>query len=138
MAERHRPSRTSPRRSWRRRASKSSVYDWARMGQASVNGEVFDWPIENLALGRLGLSTFYRRQRQELDGLIHQYQPDIVHGQGVDLAGYLAVNCGLPSVVTVHGILWEDAKYHTELKRRARGLLTALLLERHTMRRAVN
>ena len=97
----------------------------------------FGWPMADLSLGSLGLSTLFWRQRRQLEGLLQQYRPNIVHGQGVDLAGFLAVRCGLPAVVTVHGIPGEETKYQSDGVSRARAMLTSLLIERFTVRRAV-
>jgi len=96
----------------------------------------FGWQIVDLPLGRLGLTTLYRQQRKQFDELLRQYSPDIVHAQGIDLPGYLAVNGGVPSVVTVHGILGEETKYGPNAVARTRAFLTGVLLEQPTVRRA--
>jgi glycosyltransferase involved in cell wall biosynthesis len=96
----------------------------------------FGWPVENLPLGRMALSTFYRRQRSRLRDLLRRFRPDVVHAQSTDIAGYLAVGCGVPAVVTVHGLLAECARLQTNFQSRARALLAARLTERHTVRRA--
>jgi glycosyltransferase involved in cell wall biosynthesis len=101
---------------------------------SSVEG--FGWPVTDLPLGRMSLSTFYRRQRNQLRDLLKRFRPDIVHAQGADIAGYLAVGCGLPAVVTVHGLLAECAKFQTNVRSRMRAALAARLTERHTVRRA--
>jgi len=98
----------------------------------------FEWPIVELPLGRLGLTTLYRQQRKHFEGLLRRYRPDIVHAQGTDLPGYLAVNSGVPSVVTVHGILGEETKYGADALTRVRSLLTGVLLEYPTVRRATD
>lgn len=108
----------------------------ARDGQSSELDGRFDWPIRDLSHGSLGLSSLFRRQRLELQQLLRAYRPDIVHGQGVDVAGFLAVGCGVPAVVTVHGILGEDAKYKTNMSSRIRAAATGLLVERHSVRKA--
>src|SRR5262245_6211554 len=69
----------------------------------------FNWPIEDLPLERLSLSTLYSRQKARLSTLIQRHRPDIVHAQGTDVAGFVAVGSGIPSVVTVHGLLAECA-----------------------------
>jgi glycosyltransferase involved in cell wall biosynthesis len=98
----------------------------------------FQWPIEDLPLGRFSLSSLYRRQRERLRQLITRHRPHVVHAQGTDIAGFLAVGCGLPSVVTVHGLLGECASYQTNFVMKARAKLTALLTERHSVRRATD
>jgi len=110
----------------------------ARDGQSSEADGRFDWPICDLSHGSLGLSSLFRRQRIELQQLLRRYRPHIVHGQGVDVAGFLAVGCGVPAVVTVHGILGEDAKYKTNVLSRIRAAATGLLVERHSVRKAAD
>src|SRR5262245_51400239 len=67
----------------------------------------FDWPVVDLPLGRMSLSSIYRRQKRRFRELVREFRPDIVHAQGTDIAGYLATGSGIPAVVTVHGLLGE-------------------------------
>jgi glycosyltransferase involved in cell wall biosynthesis len=94
------------------------------------------WLVVDMPLGRFSLSTLYRPQRRRLSDLIERYDPDVVHAQGTDLAGLLAVTCGRPAVVTVHGILGECARFQTDPTNRLRASLAALVTERRTIRRA--
>jgi glycosyltransferase involved in cell wall biosynthesis len=105
---------------------------------ASKCNGTFGWPVVDLPLGRLGLLTLYRRQRREFASLLERYRPDVVHGQGIDLPGFIAAHCGIPSVVTVHGILAEETRYGADLSARLRSCLTGVLLERPTIRRATD
>lgn len=98
----------------------------------------FDWPVVDLHLGRLGLSTLYVRQKRQFDQLVGRYRPDVVHGQESDIAGYLAVGSGLPTVVTVHGILGACARLQSDFVTRSRAMLAAGLTERSTIRRAAD
>ena len=107
-------------------------------GETSQQGNEFAWPIVDLPLGKLSLSTLYRQQTAQLRDLVRRHRPDIIHGQGVDVAGYLAVSSGIPAVVTVHGLLSECAKFETQLKARARAMVTGMLTERRTIRRAAD
>ena len=104
----------------------------------SCQSTQFNWPVADLPLGRLGLTTFYRRQKHRLGELINHFRPDIVHGQGTDIAGFLAVGCGLPAVLTVHGLLGECARFQTDPATKARAVLAAMLTERNTVRRATD
>jgi glycosyltransferase involved in cell wall biosynthesis len=96
----------------------------------------FSWPIEDLQLGRLGLSSLYLRQRRRFRDILERVKPDVVHGQESDIAGYLAVGSGYPAVLTVHGILGECAKLQSDPVVRARSILAAYLTERHSIGRA--
>ena len=96
----------------------------------------FDWPVFDLPLGKFGLSSFYRSQRTRLNQLIHQHRPDVIHAQGVDVEGFLAVRSGVPSVVTVHGVLGACARFKTGVIGIARAAAAARLTEKSTVRRA--
>lgn len=96
----------------------------------------FAWPISDLPLGRMSLSTLYVRQKRRLARLLEQLRPDLVHAHGADVSGYIAIGCGVPTVVTVHGLLAECARYQTNPTSRLRATLAAFVTERHTVRRA--
>ena len=69
--------------------------------------------------------------------MLRRYRPDVVHAQGIDLPGYLAVHGAVPSVVTVHGILGEENEVRCRLEDSRTSIsTTATLLERPTIRRA--
>lgn len=96
------------------------------------------WPVYDLDFSRLSVSTFFYRQRRQLDALLRLHKPDLVHAQGADAAGFLAVNCGYPSIVTIHGILGECAKLQTDAVRRLREKAQAWITERHVVERAAH
>ena len=72
---------------------------------------------------RFGAISLWRKNYQLLKRCLHDIRPHIVHAQGADSYGYLAVKSRYPSVVTFHGIIGIDAKF----KRRF------LDIVRHTM-----
>jgi glycosyltransferase involved in cell wall biosynthesis len=109
-------------------------------GRAKTRGavEYLGWPVEQLELGRFSVSTMFTRQRRQFDALLKRYRPDIVHAQGADAAGYLAVKSGAPAIVTIHGILSECAKLRTDPIRRLRELVQARITEHLVVERARN
>jgi glycosyltransferase involved in cell wall biosynthesis len=94
------------------------------------------WPVFDIGLGRFSVSTFFRRQQREFDSVVRRLRPDIIHAQGADAAGYLAVRSERPAVVTVHGMLAECAKYRTNPVRRLRERLQARITEQLVVGRA--
>lgn len=80
--------------------------------------------------------TRFRRARKDVAAALDDLRPDLVHGQGAGLEGYVAVRSGLPSVVTFHGIIAEDAKYMSSLRSRARLWLQSKLAEDYCVRYA--
>jgi glycosyltransferase involved in cell wall biosynthesis len=78
---------------------------------------------------------FYRRYQEIIDKALSQIQPDVVHAQEASANAYAALQSGFPTVITVHGIKGEDAKYCNSWKRRLRLYTDAILIERPVMRR---
>lgn len=110
----------------------------AKEDSSSTDDKQFAWPIVSLPLDRLSVSTLYWRQKRRFRTLIERYRPDIVHAQGADVSGFLAVGSEVPTVVTVHGLLGECAKLNSNPGARARDRIQGLLTERHTVRRAAD
>ena len=104
----------------------------SRIGPADDLG----WPVHDLSLARFSVSTLFSRQRRQLDSLLSQHKPDLVHAQGADASGYLAVKSGYPAIVTIHGILTECARLRTVLVKRMRELAQARITEHSVVERA--
>ncbi|MEI2791149.1 MAG: glycosyltransferase family 4 protein [Steroidobacteraceae bacterium] len=111
------------------RVAKSSDCD-------STQSREFDWPVVDLPLDAGSVSTLFWRQKKRFREFVDQYRPDIVHAQGADLSGLLAVGCNVPAVVTIHGVLGECAKLQTDPVVKARDMLQSFLTEKPTVRRA--
>lgn len=108
----------------------------AGAGRASGDGEALGWTMESLPLQRFSVSTLFRRQQRELGALMRRHRPDVVHAQGADAAGYLAVRSGMPAIVTIHGILSECARLRTDPVKRVRETAQAWITERFVVERA--
>lgn len=70
---------------------------------------------------------------------IRALAPDVVHGQGQDRHGLAAVRCGLPAVVTPHGVIYLESRLLRRHALDAVGALKKHLLdrtEREVFRRA--
>ncbi|VAX13623.1 hypothetical protein MNBD_GAMMA24-924 [hydrothermal vent metagenome] len=94
--------------------------------------------VHQLPTQRLGLTTLFWRDRRMLHACLDKIKPDIVHAQGAGRDGYLATKSGLPSVVTFHGILGQDAKYVNGWLRRQRSVMQSHLTETFCVRHAAN
>jgi glycosyltransferase involved in cell wall biosynthesis len=94
------------------------------------------WPVLDIDLGRFSVSTLFRRQIYQFQSMVSDVKPDLIHAHGSDAAGFLAVKSRQRAVVTVHGVLSECAKYHTDPVRRIRDLLQSRLTERYVIGRA--
>ena len=69
---------------------------------------------------RLGATTRYQKERRDLSDCLANIRPHVVHGQGMGMEGFLAVTSGVPNIVTIHGIISEDAKFKSRLQDRMR------------------
>jgi glycosyltransferase involved in cell wall biosynthesis len=82
--------------------------------------------------GRWRRPTLYRRERTAIARCLRELRPDLVHVQGQNFYALGALDAGLPTVVTLHGMLAQEARivdtrsHWTErLSKRLRGLFNA-------------
>ncbi len=75
---------------------------------------------------RLRRLTFYMRERSGIAKRLKQIAPDIVHAQGANFYGAGALDAGMPSVVTLHGMLFKEAKITDSRSERLRQMQTQL------------
>lgn len=80
----------------------------------------------------------FPRSPDRIDGGVAAATMYLCQALAADLAGFLATGCGLPEVVTVHGLLGECARLQTHPTAKARAILAGLLTERPTVRRATD
>ncbi len=93
--------------------------------------------VPRLPLPRLATCRLHDAPR--LVRAIRAIRPDIVHGQGQDRHGLAAVRCGLPAVVTPHGVIYVESRLLKRHALDAIGTLKKHLLdrtEREVFRRA--
>ncbi len=75
---------------------------------------------------RLRRLTFYMRERAGIAKRLKQIAPDIVHAQGANFYGAGALDAEMPTVVTLHGMLFKEAKITDSRSERVRQLQTQL------------
>jgi len=91
--------------------------------------------VTYLPRGRFGRLTRHRREIQEILGVLHRFEPDIVHAHGSGLYAGAALASPYPAVITVHGIISQEARLLSGIRSRLRGLLDTQY-ERAVIRRA--
>lgn len=86
--------------------------------------------------------TFYRGERTGISRTIGRIAPDVVHAQGANFYGLGAMAAGLPTVTTLHGMLFKEASIVDpamsrveQAKSRVRGYFNARF-ERQVLQRA--
>ncbi|HSQ18463.1 MAG TPA: glycosyltransferase family 4 protein, partial [Anaerolineales bacterium] len=63
-------------------------------------------------------------------------KPDLIHAQDAGADALVALRSGFPTVITVHGIRWEDGKHYSSWIKRLRISFDSLLTERFVVRQA--
>jgi len=79
---------------------------------------------------RLGILTAHAVARARVNATLAAIGPQVVHGIGTGVHAYVALRAGYPTVLTVHGVQREDAKYLRGLRNRLHGWLQGVLIER--------
>ena len=83
-------------------------------------------------------ATLHLREKSKLIASVATFSPDVIHGQPPVYYMQAATKCGLPSVVTVHGLVSRELRGLSPLSKQFwRGQLHGHLL-RSTVRRAKN
>ncbi len=90
--------------------------------------------VTYLPRARMGRLTAHRREIAAMAGVLRELQPDIVHAHGSGLYAGAALAVPYPSVLTVHGIVSQEAKLLTEWRARLRASLD-VRYERSVIRR---
>lgn len=75
---------------------------------------------------RLRRATLYMRERSGIAAAIERMGPDVVHAQGANFYGLGALKANLPTVVTLHGMLFKEASIVDPRSSRLRQLQTRL------------
>lgn len=87
---------------------------------------------------RLGTVSAFWQDQITLDAKLGTIQPDIVHGQGAGHDGIVARRSRFPSVITIHGIMAEEAKHFATVGQRARHRLLNMFSEHYCIRKGQN
>ena len=76
----------------------------------------------------------YRRYQASVNRQLAQIRPHLLHAQDAGAEALVALRSGYPTVVTVHGIRWEDGKHYSTLFKRLRVYYDSFLTERYVVR----
>ena len=82
-------------------------------------------------LERLRFYSFYQ---SSVNRLLTQIKPAVVHTQEASADAFVAIRSGYPTIVTVHGIHREDAKYFHSFGKRLRFYFDSFFIEKKIMR----
>lgn len=92
----------------------------------------------SIPYSKYGVITGFRDDQANLNALLNQIDPDIVHSQGGGHQGILASRTRYPTVLTIHGIISQEIKYLPKINQRIRTRLQVWLGERRYIRRATH
>jgi glycosyltransferase involved in cell wall biosynthesis len=91
--------------------------------------------ITYLPRGRRGRLTWHRYEIQAMLDVLRAFQPNVVHGHGSGLYAGAALSSPYPSVITPHGIIYQEARLLDSWNSKLRGWLDSAY-ERSVVRRA--
>lgn len=96
-----------------------------------------EWSVHLLPYKRLGRLTLHRREVGGLMRRLRQLKPDIVHAHGVGIYAEAALRSGYPAVLTLHGVVFREARFARGLPDRVRWKLDSWY-ERFCLSRATD
>lgn len=85
---------------------------------------------------RFQTMSLYRQDRQRIGRILSQIQPDVVHAQNSQNYGYICLKTDYPVVISIHGIVQEEAQYIAVRKDRLRSVLRSQFVQRYCVRNA--
>lgn len=92
----------------------------------SVTTDVYQGiTIYRLPVGSRNVLSNFKSSIQLARIIAEDTGPDLVHAQGLDLAGLIACNIQLPKIITIHGVLHRDAQFQNTALRRLRETIFA-------------
>jgi glycosyltransferase involved in cell wall biosynthesis len=91
--------------------------------------------VIRLPRGRMGRVTWHLRETKAFNAILRNLEPDVVHAHTSGLYAGAALASPYPAVITVHGIVAEEAKLLTGWRDELRGFLDTQY-ERWVIRRA--
>ena len=83
---------------------------------------------------RFGTATGYRRDQRTLNACLQEIRPDAVHGQGAGHNGIMASRSSFASVITIHGIMAQEARFFSGAMRRVRHWILSKISDRYCIR----
>lgn len=78
----------------------------------------------------------YHTYQTLINRQLAQIRPHLIHAQDAGADALVALRSGFPTVITVHGIRWEDGKHYSAWRQRLRVYYDSLLTERYVVRQA--
>ena len=95
--------------------------------------------VYRLPVERFRTSSLFASTRASMRRVLREIDPDVVHCHDLSIETYAALLCGYASVVTVHGVWQENARYSDQgWVARLRSRLQTRLCERHVETRGTH
>ncbi len=80
--------------------------------------------------------TLYMRDRLHVRRKLSEIDPDVVHAQNSQNYGYICLKSGYPTVISVHGIVQEEARFLDKRRDRLRAVLRSRFIQHHCVQNA--
>jgi glycosyltransferase involved in cell wall biosynthesis len=78
----------------------------------------------------------YKNYQNIVNKKIAEIKPDLIHAQDAGADALVALRTGIPTVITIHGIRWEDGKHYSSWIKRTRMYYDSLITERYVVNNA--
>lgn len=76
----------------------------------------------------------FRTYQKIINKKLAQVKPDLIHVQDAGSDALVALRSGYPTVITLHGVRWEDGKHYSSLIKRLRVFYDSFVTERYVIR----
>jgi glycosyltransferase involved in cell wall biosynthesis len=78
----------------------------------------------------------YKNYQSIVNRKIAEIKPDLIHAQDAGADALVALRTDIPTVITIHGIRWEDGKHYSSWIKRMRMYYDSLITERYVVHNA--
>jgi len=78
----------------------------------------------------------YKNYQSIINRKIAEIHPDLIHAQDAGADALVALRTDIPTVITIHGIRWEDGKHYSSWIQRFRMYYDSLITERYVVHNA--
>lgn len=78
----------------------------------------------------------YKNYQSFVNKKMAEIKPDLIHAQDAGADALVALRTDIPTVITIHGIRWEDGKHYSSWIKRIRMYYDSLITERYVVHNA--
>lgn len=111
------------------------IITFSREGMSTTEKES-DLTLHIIPGRPFGPYTLFRSNLKGLNQCLQSIKPHLLHAQGAGMEGYVSIKSKVPTIITFHGVIRENAKYLKLSYRKFRLLLMSLIYEKYCLKHA--